>query len=517
MLYTKTPVQIAKHKSAVRLKRQPQKLAYPLKHKVTRLELAAFELSIHGKVVYPWSKGYNSTRRDFNNVYPAYPLLIAFPVSIHDLRTCLRFSHENNLWTVVRSGGHSLAGFSVCDGMVIDMSSFKSVFINLSDNTAIIDSGCTFGEIYPKVESYNLHLPGGGCPTVSVAGFMQGGGYSFTSRNFGMNCDCVQEITVMLQDGNIVVANRNKNADLFWAMRGGTGNNFGILLTIKYQLFPLKHIMGVQLTWNIDDNLDNAALALLTIQDTYLKDYSHPQLGIETVLTTDAKDNKKKVYFCGAWLGEPGKLDEVLSPLWNIPGVEKTISETGSFSKINNDLLEYCPVLPEGIKAYSQSTYIAKSLSVNDWKDILTFFRTAPNKYTMVDMEGYGGAIGKVPESDCAFIHRNVLMDFFCDAFFNEETNDQKKNEEWLQSFMLFMGKYSNGHSYQNYPNRLQQDFKWSYWGKYYDQLVAIKRKYDPQNFFHYMQSIGEPISPEYKNLQLNIIETNTPIIYEAY
>lgn len=517
MLYTKTPVQIAKIRSATRLGRQPSALAYPQKHKVTKAELAAFELNIQGKVVYPWSKGYNTDRQDFNNVYPAWPLLIAYPVSIDDLRTCLRFSHEKGVWAVVRSGGHSLAGFSVCDGMIIDMSCFKSIYINLSDNTAIIDSGCTFGDIYPKVESYHLHLPGGGCPTVSVAGFMQGGGYSFTSRNFGINCDCVHELTVMLQDGRIVVASRNRNADLFWAMRGGTGNNFGILLTIKYQLFPLQQIRGVQLTWNIDDNTDNAALALYTIQEKYLKGDSHPQLGIETVLTTDASDLKKKVYFCCAWLGDHDKLNDVLSPLFAIAGVVKTIDETGRFSRINNDLLEYCPVLPEGIKAYSQSAYIARSLSVADWKNILVFFQTAPNKYTMVDMEGYGGAIGRVPDSDCAFIHRDVTMDFFCDAFFNEETNDQKKNEEWLQSFMKFMGKYGNGHSYQNYPNRLQQDFQWAYWGKYYDLLVAIKHKYDPGDFFHYMQSIGEPINRKYKKAQVKLFDTNTPIIYEAY
>ena len=184
---------------------------------------------------------------------------------------------------------------------------------------------------------------------------------------------------------------------------------------------------------------------------------------------------------------------------------------------MNNDLLESCPVLPEDIKAYSRSIYIERLLSVADWTNILTYFQTAPNQYTMVDMEGYGGKIGTVEESNCAFIHRKVTMDFFCDAFFNQQTNDQKKNEDWLNAFMRFMEQYGNGHSYQNYPNRDQANYKWAYWGRYYNLLVAIKKKYDPNNFFHYMQSIGALIGPEYESQQERPISTDNPMHYETY
>lgn len=517
MLYTKTREQIEKLKSVGRLRKQHTKLAYPRKHTIRNAQLAEFELQIRGKVVYPWSKGYNQDRVDFNNVYPVYPKMIVYPICLEDIRKTLVFAQEQKYWMVVRSGGHSLAGFSVCDGIVLDMSSFKSIVINPADKTALIECGCTFGDIYPRVESYGLHLPGGGCPTVAIAGFMQGGGYSLTSRNFGINCDCVLEITVMLADGQIVVANKSQNKDLFWAMRGGTGNNFGILLSVKYQLFPLKDIYGMQITWNIDTNFDNAALALYTIQEKYLKGYSYPNLGIETVLTSDPKGKYKNVYFCGAWIGEKEAMDIALQPLLDIPGAVITINEKGPYSKINNDLLESCPVLPDDVKAYSQSVYIEKSLTVNDWKNILKFFQTAPNKYTMVDMEGYGGKIGTIDPSECAFIHRKVTMDFFCDAFFDAKTNDQKKNEEWLAAFMDFMKKYGNGHSYQNYPNRKATNYKWEYWGEYYNLLVLIKNKYDKNNFFHYMQSIGKPIGTRYEKKQILLFDTNTPIKYEDY
>jgi len=89
-----------------------------------------------------------------------------------------------------------------------------------------------------------VHTPGGGCPDVCVGGYMQGGGYGFTSREFGMNCDNVVEFHMMLADGSIVVANPNQNRNLFWAVRGGTGNNFGVLLSVTYKLYSLYNVWG---------------------------------------------------------------------------------------------------------------------------------------------------------------------------------------------------------------------------------------------------------------------------------
>jgi hypothetical protein len=149
--------------------------------------------------------------------------------------------------------------------------------------------------------------------------------------------------------------------------------------------------------------------------------------------------------------------------------------------------------------------YIARELAVSDYANILKYFTTAPNKYTMVDMEGYGGKINTVEDGACAFNHRHALMDFFCDAFFDEATNDRKENEIWLNEFFEFMKQYGNGRSYQNYPNRDQEDFRWAYFGPAYNQLVKIKQKYDPANLFNYPQSIGPDIiiDPEKQQLHL--------------
>lgn len=467
--------------------------------KVTKDDLTALEQAIIGKIVFPWTPGYDQDKREFNNVYPANPIVIIFVVCIRDIQEAIKFARTNSLETRIRSGRHSMADYSVCNGVIIDISSLKSTYINTAAQTAYVEAGNTFGDIYPKLESVGMHLPGGGCPTVSVAGYMQGGGYSLTSRCFGINSDLVLEVSMVLADGTYITANENTNQDLFWAVRGGTGGNFGVLVSITYKIFPLGLIWGTQITWDFQNDTSNAALAMYTVQEEYLKGYQNVNMGIECFVYTDiANDGHKKYMFGAAFIGTETQFDAALAPLLALPGATVIYKKQGLYSQINNDVLEGIPAIPENqlpdIKYYGRSGYIEKLLTVNDYKNILNFFFTIPNTFGILAMEGYGGVINTYPVEKSAFIHRNVTMNFFSFVFFDSVTNDQEQNRLWLISLFNFMEQYCNGHSYQNYPNRDQSDFQWAYWGEYYNQLVAIKNKYDPANFFSYEQSIGQPV-----------------------
>jgi FAD/FMN-containing dehydrogenase len=469
--------------------------------------IISLEEHIQGRIVFPWTTGYDKAKKEFNDVYPADPFVIVFVVCIQDIKETLEFAQKYNLETRVRSGRHSMTDYSVCDGVVIDISELKSVYIDPVSQTAEIEAGNTFGDINPRLEDYGMHLPGGGCPTVSVAGYMQGGGYSLTSRIFGINSDCVLEVKLVLADGSLIVANENQNRDLFWAVRGGTGGNFGVLISIKYRIFPLGLIWGTQITWDFQTNTDNAAQALYTVQEQYLKGYQHVNMGIETFVYTDiANDGHKKYMFGAAFVGSEEEFDAALAPLMALPGATMLFKKQGKYSEINNKVMEGLPAIPEPqlpfIKYYGRSGYIENSLSVNDYKNILNFFFTVPNTFGILAMEGYGGVINTFPVENSAFIHRNVIMNFFSFVFFDKQTNDQEENREWINSLFEFMEPYCNGHSYQNYPNRDQLDYAWAYWGSYYNQLVAIKQKYDPNNFFNYQQSIGQALSAEKEKLQ---------------
>jgi hypothetical protein len=289
------------------------------------------------------------------------------------------------------------------------------------------------------------------------------------------------------------------------------------LLNITYQLVALGDIWGIKAEWDISANINEAAQALYTIQNIYLIPDAYLQLGIQTVLNI-AKTGEKRISFLATWTGNADDMNTALAPLLNLPGAKIVYKKQGRYSAINTDLLEGVPPLPANTPfcGFSRSVYIERFLTVNDWIDILNFYLTAIGPYTIVDMEGYGGRINQIPIGTNAFIHRTATMDFFCDVFFNDQTNDRKEQGDWLDSFFQFMEKYGNGESYQNYPNRKQQNFQWAYWTNYYNLLVGIKKKYDPGNFFHYQQSIGITEEEIIGNAP-DISFEKTDIIYESY
>ena len=178
--------------------------------------------------------------------------MIAFCEVSADVRCCLEFARKYQVPFTCRSGGHSTAGYCLVNGgLVIDVSRMDDIYVDPGARTARVGAGANFHKVNAILESYGLHVPGGGCPEVGVAGYMQGGGYGFTSRMFGIHCDNVLQVELMLADGTIVRANSVEHADLYWAVRGGTGNNFGVLLATTYQLYPLDTLWGFGLKWSL--------------------------------------------------------------------------------------------------------------------------------------------------------------------------------------------------------------------------------------------------------------------------
>jgi FAD/FMN-containing dehydrogenase len=394
----------------------------------------------------------------------------------------------------IRSGGHSTAGFSVNSGMLIDMSRIKHVVVNPKEKRAIAGAGATIGDLNAALNMYNLHVPSGGCHDVCVAGYMQGGGYGFTSRKFGMNCDNVHEVLVMLANRKIVVANREKNADLFWAIRGGTGGNFGILLQVTYDLHDLGDVWGFGLQWPLDsrDGIENAAAALAEMQANYMQTGAPPELGYMTFLAW--QDATPYVVMRGMYLGLQRDGEIVIDSLLKCEGATFKDFGVGRYSDLDLKLIESAPGLPqvpELAREEKQSGYIARKLELDDWIHVLDSFLKSPNRSSLVCIEPYGGRISEIAPDENAFIHRKVDMNLFLDVFWMSEDKERKDAIGFLDRFMGMLAPYSNGESYQNYPRRTQQDFRRRYWGSSFEKLLAVKRKYDPNTFFHYAQSIS--------------------------
>jgi FAD/FMN-containing dehydrogenase len=352
------------------------------------------------------------------------------------------------------------------------------------------------------LEPYGLHVPTGECEDVHVAGFMQGGGYGFTSRKFGIQTDQVLEVRVMLWDGRIVRASATRNHDLWWAVRGGTGGNFGVLLTIKYKLHQLGPVWGWAIAWPLATAADRAqaADAMRVLQRDFMR------TGVPDAMTAqvqicnqsdwaDHSDRAPWLLIRGLYLGPADEGERLIQPLLATAGARLQFTRTGSFRELNAYLLgqpHEIPQLPpeRGMpKEDKQARFVARDLAPAEWRDCFDFFVTSPNPWSYMCLELYGGAINAYPIEDSAFIHRDVAFSAFLDVFWYDE-EDKPAAEQFLTDWCTLMDRFSNGHIYQNYPSPDVPDYRENYFGRAFPALLAVKRKYDPHDWFTFEQAI---------------------------
>lgn len=459
---------------------------------------------ITGDVVLPGDGEYDEARRVSNPVFDNYPSVIVFCEVEADVALCLQVARESGFSTVVRSGGHSTAGFSsLSDGIVINVSRMNDVCIADDQSYVWAGAGTDFRKLNAKLEIHGLHMPSGACPDVCVGGFMQGGGYGFTARIFGMNCDQVTEVEVMLADGQIVRASKTENRDLFWAIRGGTGSNFGVLLRVRFKLQKGHMFSGFSICWDMGarGGDKNAAHALAWLQEHFIQDGAVPDLGYQMIWGFEGPEGEpRKPYLLmrGMFQGSKLSLAQRLAPVLKQPGAElQALIDPMPYFELNKKLLtepydvpqfppEQRTVPPEA----KLSRILSRKLTAQDWLILVRHFLTSPNPYTTVAMEIYGGAINAVDPKENAFVHRNSYCDLFCDVFWLT-ADEQDPAEKFLADWEAAVEPFWDGSVYQNYPQAGDTQFAGRFWGDLYPQLVAVKRKYDPETVFRFPQGLG--------------------------
>lgn len=333
-------------------------------------------------------------------------------------------------------------------------------------------------------------MPTGACGSVCVGGFVQGGGYGYTSRAFGIQSDLVESFRVALASGTVVTASAQEHPDLYWALRGGTGGNFGVVLQVTYRMQRLDQVWAWAISWDAV----HAAEVLTLMQAGYMKTGAPDALGYMMNL---GFQNGVPVYmvqgmFCGS--REDGLA--AIAPLMAVPSAQLLVDKTGTYPDMNVWLEDHPYTLPDnlpdGIAETKASGYINTRLSPADWQRIIDYFKTSPNPWSLAYLEPYGGAINRYPVADSAFVHRHVDADLVVDVFWRNPA-ERTQMETWLDGFMQLVRPFLNGHVYQNYPDARLTDFASAYWGPAYPQLQRVKAAYDPGNFFHFQQSIRLP------------------------
>jgi FAD/FMN-containing dehydrogenase len=188
---------------------------------------------LSGELILSGDPGYDEARSVFNAMIDRRPALIARCRTTADVAIAVNFARGTELDVAVRSGGHSVAGLSVCEGgIVIDLGGLRKIKVDPVAKTARAGGGVLWGEFDAATQAHGLHTPGGRVTSTGIGGFTTGGGYGWTSSKYGLTCDNLLSAEVVLADGSIVTANEHENEDLFWGIRGG-GGNFGIVTELE--------------------------------------------------------------------------------------------------------------------------------------------------------------------------------------------------------------------------------------------------------------------------------------------
>lgn len=466
---------------------------------------------ITGDVLWPGSDEYNVQRHVSNPAFNNYPSVIVMCENDDDAALCLKVARESGFPAVGRSGGHSTAGFSSPDDtIVINISRMTEINISNDQSSVWVDVGCNFGALNARLEQYNLHTPGGACPDVCIGGYMQGGGYGFTARIFGLNCDQLLEADIMTTDGvirRVKPGGGELEDDLFWAIRGGTGSNFGILLRVCFKLQPSANFAGFSVRWCLSGEVgpDHGAKALNWLQENFTKSDISRELGYQMIWVFEGPEGQPREPYLlmrGMYKGSREEMLDRLTGVLDLEGAELEYEFAPlPYTTLNKILLTTpyeVPQFPPSVKASHSappesklSRILKKALKPEDWRVLIDHFLQAPNPYTIVAMEMYGAAINEIGLKDTAFVHRDDYCDLFCDVFWLNE--DQRgPAEEFIKTWEDLVEPFWDGAVYQNYPRVDDKAFIREFWtDEAYERLLKIKKKVDPTYVLRFAQSIG--------------------------
>src|SRR5512139_3622212 len=202
-------------------------------------DIESLKAGLRGPLLFPGDDGYDTARTVWNAMIDRRPALAVHCTGVNDIKLAVDFARAHGLMPSVKGGGHNIAGNAVCDGgLLIDLSGMRSVRIDPEARIAHVEPGATLGDFDSEAQAFGLATPLGINSTTGVAGLTLGAGFGWFSRKHGMTIDNLLAVDVVLADGRFVQASEKENSDLFWALRGGSGN-FGIVTRFEFRLHPL--------------------------------------------------------------------------------------------------------------------------------------------------------------------------------------------------------------------------------------------------------------------------------------
>ena len=470
----------------------------------SEVEWRRLERSLGGTLVRPHDASYARDRLLFDAALaPTHPEAIAYCASTDDVARCLAFAREHDIAVTARSGGHSYAGYSSNDGLVIDVSPLASVRVDDATPSVAVGAGTRLIDLYDALAAKGRLVPAGSCPSVGVAGLTLGGGVGVLSRRYGLTCDNLIETTTVMADATVVTVNAASHSELLWAQRGGGGGNFGVTtsLTFRTHDVPPLVLFSLRFPWASARDVVTAWMAWVPKQPDEL----WANCRLESA-GTDGLD----VQVSGVWSGSVSNLDGLLNSFVAAAGVAPTARFVGGDDFLAAMSIEAgcstlsiaaCHLSGDGVGVLSRSAFRAKSSFVvapwsaarveNALSSLEELAGRAPDLGAALAFDALGGAVSRIGDSDTAFAHRSAIADVQATHSWSTYSapSQIRAGDAWLRDLATSVFEPADG-AYVNYIDPSLEGWLGAYYGDHVARLSRVKRWADPDDVFHFAQSI---------------------------
>lgn len=431
-----------------------------------------------GELIAPDHAEYDSHRKIFNAMFDRRPALIARCSNDADVVACVQIARDANVDVTVRGGGHSAAGNSVVDGtLMIDLSAMKSIQIDAAHKRLRAGAGLRLGEVDRATHEYGLATTLGTVTRTGIAGLTLGGGIGWLNGRYGLACDNVVSFDVVTADAQLFTASATEHPDLYWALRGGSGN-FGIVTSFEYQLYPVQNVFA-----GLVAHPFAAAIDVLTFFFEYSASCPDELTTAAGLLTLP--DGTPAVGMIACHCGTQSEAELALQALRRFG---KPLIDTFQMRPYVEVQAMFDPMFPEGNYHYWK-TYMTRTVTPEGLGAVVEAMSRKPTPLTLVFVQQVHGVASRVPVADTAFPHRGDRFDFNILA----QWTDAPQTEAcmgWTKKLDLAVRPHVDDSVYVNSVAEAGTERARAAYGANYDRLVEIKTKYDPTNFFHHNTNI---------------------------
>lgn len=444
---------------------------------------AKLRSTINGRVILPEDADYDRARALFYGGFDRQPSAIMRVADAADVARVVSLARETGWKLAIRSGGHSIAGYSISDGgLVLDLSDMRAFEFDLERRSAWAETGLTAGEYTTAADAHGLATGFGDTGSVGIGGLTLGGGVGYLVRKYGLTIDNLLGADIVTADGQLRRVDAENEPDLFWAIRGG-GGNFGVATRFQFRLHELGSIYGGMLILPATPEVIAGFIAAADAAPNELSTIANVMTAPPMPFLPKELHGKLVVMAMLVYAGTPEAGARVIARFRELATPIADMVHPMRYPEVY-------PPDPEGYHPVAASrTMFVDFIDHSVAEILLDHLRASTGSMAVAQLRVLGGAMASVPIGATAFAHRNsrIMVNL---ATLYERSEEKATHEAWVDDFAGKVRQSDPG-AYVNFlGDEGEGRIRAAYPGATWDRLKAIKTQYDPTNLFRLNQNI---------------------------